>query len=237
MIITFVGISGSGKSTLAKATAEKLETELDFTCALNSPFFNPGRPLWYKAIWSLYLWRYFNPKLFWRMSLRLYLYRPRFFSRRISTYRTYLPLIFKYHIRRARADENIDVVIFDEDLTLNIGLTKKNPSTSQPNIEEITQEVVHVYKNHILQHTDQVIQVVVDTPIAEAAVRFEGRDGQKADIDRAKRNKEIAIRVAANIDTIVPAVETVVVDGSQEPEKNAEIILDTIHNKLTSNVS
>ena len=223
MYISFVGLSGAGKSTTAKGVREILEQE-GYRCVFcYEPFFKSHRTVWYKAVWAVYLLRYFDRQLF----LMYYWYR---FKLHFKKKRGYLPvvniytgLIKKYFLEQIQKGKT-DVVIYEEDFLMRSGYYL---------VEDIAdlEKVTKTIEQSVLPKAEVHVQVVVDTPVELATERFIERENvasshekREAFESRVEHKKGINKVVAVADD--VDGVHTVHIDGTKPPEENIEKVAE-----------
>ena len=221
MYVCFGGPSGAGKSTVARATKQRLEAD-GIRCAYYSPFFDTGRSIPYKLWWGMYLWTYFDWRLyrffvwesggrwFWRRRLKHWLWP------------SYKSLILSYYLAQVRKG-NVDVLMYDEDV-----LKWRAMAVARGILSE---EVIHnLYQESIVNVTKQAVLTSVAVPPDVAADRFVRRDEPNADKQRkeqlVKKSEEHTAAVLDLGESVAACTdaEHIVLDGTRPPRDNAEIL-------------
>ena len=223
MYIGFVGVSGAGKSTIAHVVCDELIAR-GYTVGYYSPFFSPGRSIWYKAMWALYLWRWLDVRL---LYFFVWQRQPHWVLRQV-VWNAYLSLIMSHYLSLHEKDV-YDVVIYDEDIIKWCARAVASDAVA-------ADTVAHVYQDKIMSVTTDALVVTVDTPISQSVERFIARAENAHRSKSSVRAEQVELKDAASELASMVATETdavaVVVDGTESPVENAELIVATVEEKL-----
>ena len=218
MYIGFAGVGGSGKSTVARATHAKLEQD-GYKVAYYSPFFQSGRCIWYKIVWTIYLWRWFDVDL-----LRYFLFTTstKFRITKWTWWRVYMSLFFSYYLDQLRRGK-VDVLIYDEDMSKWQAQPVASGAVS-------VEDVCRLYQERIVPVAEAGLVVFVETEAATAHDRYVARDKEQyqpdeyqARVDSWADYQASCQQLVADIDAAT-AIDTLVLDGKQSVDSNAEAV-------------
>jgi len=222
MLILFTGGRGSGKTTIA-SELHRICDERGISYMHHGDWREQGqlRKFWF----TLYFWRFFNPKIFKVFADRARRDIEKKRSRG-SLYRLYVPLIFSYYLSKLSSNKT-DVVMYDTDV-LTWAADKALDGTFD------SKEVKDFYTKVVLPKAGKLLLVEIDTPVQEAIERSLIRDKKELSqqeivvwATKRTRWKQARSRVVEVIATLPDAI-VVRLDGIEDPKANANLIFKKI---------
>jgi adenylate kinase family enzyme len=222
MLVLFTGGRGSGKSTIASVLYSKLNA-IDFDYEHQWTWRMSVQTRFDKIRYYIYFLTFFNFKICGVFLSRLY--RDIINKRsKGSLSRVLMPCIFAYYLNKLKGNK-VGCVVYESDF-VGWSVDKALDGTWH------SDEVINYFTRTILARTKHVTVVVCDTPTQIAVERWNEREQQK--LTEKEKAQWVAKRQAwkdarskvITILTEIPNIHVLWLDSSDDPEKNAKIILD-----------
>ena len=222
MLVLFTGGRGSGKSTIAKALYSKLNA-IDFDYEHQWTWRMAVQTRFDKIRYYIYFLTFFNFKICGVFLSRLY--RDIMNKRsKGSLSRILLPCMFSYHLDKLNRNK-VGCVVYESDF-VGWSVDKALDGVFHSGA------VINYFTRTILPRANHMTVVMCDTPVQLAVERWNEREQKK--LTEEEKAQWLAMRQdwkdarSKVIDVLcdIPNIHVLWLDSSDDPEKNAKIILD-----------